>query len=66
MTDNDQKVMKKIVFDGVLDALEQVVFPRFDSLEDEVRGLKQDVGGLKQDVGGLKQDVGGLKQDEPY
>ncbi len=66
MTDNDQKVMKKVVFDGVLDALEQVVFPRFDSLESKVNKIEAEVGELKEEVGGLGRKVEGLENDMYY
>ncbi len=71
MLDNDdKKTIDKISFDQIFQALQDVIFPKFDEvnqkiddLNSEVGSLKQDVGSLKQEVGGLKQDVGGLKQD---
>lgn len=63
LTDNDKQWIKGAIVEGINGALETVVTPRFDALEQDVSGLKKDVSGLKQDVSGLKKDVSGLKQD---
>lgn len=59
--------MRKIVLDGVFEALKQVVFPRFDVLdgrmdkmENKMDGIETSVGELKKEVGGFKEEVGGL------
>ena len=40
---------------------EKIVLQKLDSMEADIKELKQDVAGLKQDVTVLKQDVAGLK-----
>ena len=77
LTNDDKQWIKGAIADGVVEALEAVVLPRFDehdkrfdriearldSVEEDVSGLKEDVSGLKEDVSGLKEDVSGLKDD---
>ena len=42
---------------------EKIVLQKLDSMEADIKKLKQDVAELKQDVTVLKQDVAELKQD---
>lgn len=51
------------VRDVVVEALEAIVLPRFDTLEGDVAVLKTDVAVLKTDVAELKTDVVKLQQD---
>ena len=48
LTNDDKQWIKGAIADGVVEALETVVLPRFD--EHGERILKQDVSALKQDV----------------
>ena len=48
LTNDDKQWIKGAIADGVVEALEAVVLPRFD--EHGERILKQDVSALKQDV----------------
>lgn len=64
----DKKEMEKLVFGAVIDALEQVVFPkfekidekfekvdqRFENLENEAREVKSVIETLDSDMGGVK------------
>ena len=77
LTNDDKQWIKGAIADGVVEALEAVVLPRFDehdkrfdriearldSVEEDVSGLKEDVSGLKEDVSGLKDDVSSLKSE---
>lgn len=58
----DEKKINKSIYDVVILALQDVVFPRFDKLEDVVGDIKSDVGSLTNDVDSLKSDVGELKE----
>lgn len=77
LTQDDKKWIKGAITEGVVDALNEIVLPRFDehdkrfdavegrldSLEEDVRVLKDDVRVLKEDVRVLKEDVRTLKDD---
>ena len=77
LTNDDKQWIKSAIADGVVEALEAVVLPRFDehdkrfdgiearldSVEEDVSGLKEDVSGLKEDVSGLKDDASSLKSE---
>ncbi len=77
LTNDDKQWIKGAIADGVVEALETVVLPRFDehdkrfdriedrlgSVEKRLESLESDVCILKQDVSALKQDVSALKQD---
>ena len=75
LTNDDKQWIKGAIADGVVEALETVVLPRFDehgerlnriearlgSVEKRLESLESDVCILKQDVSALKQDMHGVK-----
>ena len=75
LTNDDKQWIKGAIADGVVEALEAVVLPRFDehdkrfdriedrlgSVEKRLESLESDVCILKQDVSVLKQDIHGVK-----
>ena len=75
LTNDDKQWIKGAIADGVVEALETVVLPRFDehdkrfdriearlgSVEKRLESLESDVCVLKQDVSALKQDMHGVK-----
>lgn len=75
LTNDDKQWIKGAIADGVVEALETVVLPRFDehdkrfdriedrlgSVEKRLESLESDVCILKQDVSVLKQDMHGVK-----
>ena len=75
LTNDDRQWIKGAIADGVVEALETVVLPRFDehdkrfdrievrlgSVEKRLESLESDVCILKQDVSVLKQDMHGVK-----
>ena len=77
LTTDDKKWIKDAITEGVVDALNEIVIPRFDehdrrfdehdrrfdAIEADVAELKTDVAELKTDVAELKVDVSELKND---
>lgn len=75
LTNDDKQWIKGAIADGVVEALETVVLPRFDehdkrfdriearlgSVEKRLESLESDVCILKQDVSALKQNMHGVK-----
>lgn len=75
LTNDDKQWIKGAIADGVVEALESVVLPRFDEhdkrfdriearlglVEKRLESLESDVCILKQDVSALKQDMHGVK-----
>lgn len=68
LTKDDKREMKEMVFEGVLEALEQVVLPRLHNIEEDVREIKEDIVVMKENVSQLNQkaetldnDMGGVK-----
>lgn len=75
LTNDDKQWIKGAIADGVVEALETVVLPRFDEhdkrfdriearlglVEKRLESLESDVCILKQDVSALKQDMHGVK-----
>ena len=70
LTNDDKQWIKGAIADGVVEALETVVLPRFDEhdkrfdrIEARLDSVEEDVSGLKEDVSGLKDDVSSLKSE---
>ena len=70
LTNDDKQWIKGAIADGVVEALETVVLPRFDEhdkrfdrIEDRLGSVEKRLGSLESDVCILKQDVSALKQD---
>ena len=70
LTNDDKQWIKGAIADGVVEALEAVVLPRFDEhdkrfdrIEARLDSVEEDVSGLKEDVSGLKDDVSSLKSE---
>lgn len=63
LDNDDKKWIVGAIKDGVIEALDQAVGPRFDVLEKDMTVMKKDISVLKKDVGGLKSDVNTLKSD---
>ncbi|HCQ31221.1 TPA: hypothetical protein DIU27_02475 [Candidatus Collierbacteria bacterium] len=75
MTDSDKKEMKNLVFGAVADALEEIVFPkfekiderfekideRFEKIDQNLAHLNEKVDNLSSAVEILDSDVGGVK-----
>ena len=70
LTNDDKQWIKGAIADGVVEALEAVVLPRFDEhdkrfdrIEARLDSVEEGVSGLKEDVSGLKDDVSSLKSE---
>lgn len=64
LTNDDKQWIKGAIADGVVEALETVVLPRFDEhdkrfdrIEDRLDSVEEDVSGLKEDVSSLKSEM---------
>lgn len=70
LTNDDKQWIKSAIADGVVEALEAVVLPRFDEhdkrfdrIEARLDSVEEDVSGLKEDVSGLKDNVSSLQNE---
>lgn len=61
LTADDRTYITETVRDTVIDALEQIVLPRFDEQDKEIQSVKADVAVLKEDVRILKDDMRDVK-----
>ena len=57
MTDTDKKEMNKVVFGAVIDALEQVVFPKFDTIDEKFEKIDQKFAKIDARFDSLEQLV---------
>ncbi len=62
MLDNDdKKTIDKISFEQVFQAMQDIILPRFDEVNQKFDEVNRRIDGLKDEVGGLKEDVTDLK-----
>lgn len=55
LTNIDLEKIGKVVRSNINEALEEVIFPKFDELEGKVEGLREDVSKLQEDVSRLEK-----------
>ena len=63
LTDDDKQWIKGAIADGVVEALESVVLPRFDEHDRRFDRVEARLGSVKEDVSGLKEDTSSLKSE---
>ena len=63
LTDDDKQWIKGAIADGVVEALEAVVLPRFDEHDRRFDRVEARLGSVEEDVSGLKEDVSSLKSE---
>ena len=59
----DKKEVGEMIFDKLVEALEQVVLPRLNNLDEEMGDIKADLSNVKEQVSGLTQAVAMLDND---
>lgn len=63
LTNDDKQWIKGAIADGVVEALEAVVLPRFDEHDKRFDRIEDRLGSVEKDVSGLKKDVSSLKSE---
>ena len=63
MTNDDKQWIKGAIADGVVEALETVVLPRFDEHDKRFDRIEARLGSVEEDVSGLKEDTSSLKSE---
>ena len=63
LTNDDKQWIKGAIADGVVEALETVVLPRFDEHDKRFDRIEARLGSVEKDVSGLKKDVSSLKSE---
>lgn len=63
LTNDDKQWIKGAIADGVVEALEAVVLPRFDEHGERLNRIEARLGSVEEDVSGLKDDVSSLKSE---
>ena len=63
LTNDDKQWIKGAIADGVVEALETVVLPRFDEHDKRFDRIESRLGSVEKDVYGLKKDVSSLKSE---
>lgn len=68
MTNSDKKEMKELVFGTIADALEQMVFPKFEKIDEHFEKIDEKFSIIEEKVDNLTQaveiidsDMGGVK-----
>ena len=61
LTQDDLRQIQEINRSTIIEAIDELVSPRFDALEEDVAVLKTDVAELKTDVRILKDEMRGVK-----
>ena len=46
-----------MILETVIEALDQVVMPRFQKLDEDLTEMKDDIGGMRNDISSLKDGV---------
>ena len=63
LTNDDKQWIKGAIADGVVEALETVVLPRFDEHDRRFDRVEARLGSVEEDVSGLKEDTSSLKSE---
>lgn len=63
LTKEDRKDIRDIVRDTVIEAMEQLMLPRFDEQDERFDAIEKDLAIVKEDMHTLKNDVQVLKGD---
>ena len=63
LTNDDKQWIKGAIADGVVEALETVVLPRFDEHDKRFDRIEARLDSVEEDVSGLKEDVSSLKSE---
>ncbi|QHU92781.1 hypothetical protein GWK77_01135 [Candidatus Saccharibacteria bacterium oral taxon 488] len=63
LTNDDKQWIKGAIADGVVEALEAVVLPRFDEHDKRFDRIEARLDSVEEDVSGLKDDVSSLKSE---
>ena len=63
LTNDDKQWIKGAITDGVVEALEAVVLPRFDEHDKRFDRIEARLDSVEEDVSGLKDDVSSLKSE---
>lgn len=62
LTSDDKSWIKNAITSGIVDALNEVVVPRFEVLEGDAVHFKSDIAQLKGDNRNLRSDIREVKQ----
>lgn len=63
LTNDDKQWIKGAITDGVVEALEAVVLPRFDEHDKRFDRIEARLDSVEEDVSGLKDNVSSLKSE---
>ena len=54
---SDLELIRGVIREEVGEALEQVVLPKFDYVNDEISGMKSDISGMKSEIHWIKANM---------